>query len=94
MINTDSITPEMLAQVAREIQPPAAGFATDADRRAFEQCRELRLFNLTFEMQKFLDLYLDNDEERQMAIKAYRQAARGFLTLLHRGQACGRRGHR
>lgn len=61
------VLPEMDAIVARKMPEPAGGFATPAQREAFEEARTVRTIALAAEIQHFLDQCADADE-RQITI--------------------------
>jgi hypothetical protein len=80
-ITTASITTEMLAQVAREIPEPDAGFPDERARRAFQRRRDQRFATLQAGMQWFLDTHCEDDVERQMTLDEYRKQSATFAAL-------------
>ncbi len=80
-LTTASITTEMLAQVAREIPEPDAGFRDEHARRHFQHRRHQRFATLQAGMQWFLDNHCEDDEERQMALNEYRKQSATFAAL-------------
>jgi hypothetical protein len=80
-ITTTSITTEMLAQVAREIPEPDAGFRDERARRHFQHRRDRRFATLQTGIQWFLDTHCEDDVERQMAIAEYRKQSATFAAL-------------
>jgi hypothetical protein len=80
-MTTASITTEMLAQVAREIPEPDAGFPDERARRAFQHRRDQRFATLQAGIQWFLDNHCEDDVERQMALDEYRKQSATFAAL-------------
>ena len=84
-MTTASITTEMLAQVAREIPEPDAGFRDERARRHFQHRRDQRFATLRADIQWFLDTHCENDVERQMALDAYRKQS-ATVAALHQAR--------
>lgn len=84
-MTTASITTEMLAQVAREIPEPDAGFRDEHARRHFQRRRDQRFATLQAGMQWFLDNHCEDDLERQMTLDAYRRQS-AIVAALHQAR--------
>jgi hypothetical protein len=80
-MTTASITTEMLAQVAREIPEPDAGFRNERARRDFQHRRNQRFATLQAGMQWFLETHCEDDIERQMTLDEYRKQSATFAAL-------------
>lgn len=80
-MTTASITTEMLAQVAREIPEPDAGFRDERAHRNFQRRRDQRFATLQAGMQWFLDTQCEDDVERQMTLDEYRKQSATFAAL-------------
>jgi len=75
-ITTDPLTTEIEAHVARTV--PQRHLESNLD---WQLRREAEIMRLHFGFQQFLDLFLHNPQDRQMAVEVFRAAIPQYAAL-------------